>query len=188
MFAIRVDLCMGNILTDFTPLSICGEGRKRRAWRAAEPCGNMLLGRIFIHLCLRICPCTKCLYAARVRPLSPPPPQQKKRAPTLWVRIFLLWRRRRDSNPCGLAPKRFSRPPRYDHFDTPPYAAIIVECSCIVNGRKGILPAYMFGLNVRIQQYHLVAFDGRSAISAIIIELVEYAETVLLIKIDRRGI
>ena len=114
--------------------------------------------------------------------------RNKKMRPTTWVRIFLLWRRRRDSNPCGLAPKRFSRPPRYDHFDTPPYAAIIVECSCIVNGRKGILPAYMFGLNVRIQQYHLVAFDGRSAISAIIIELVEYAETVLLIKIDRRGI
>ena len=61
----------------------------------------------------------------------------KKCAPTLWVRIFLLWRRRRDSNPCGLAPKRFSRPPRYDHFDTPPYAAIIVECSCIVNGGNG---------------------------------------------------
>ncbi len=32
-----------------------------------------------------------------------------------------LWRRRRDSNPCGVAPKRFSRPPRYDHFDTSPY-------------------------------------------------------------------
>ena len=37
MYAIRVDLCMGNILTDFTPLSIRGEGRKRRALRAAEP-------------------------------------------------------------------------------------------------------------------------------------------------------
>ena len=26
-----------------------------------------------------------------------------------------------DSNPCALADKRFSRPPRYDHFDTFPY-------------------------------------------------------------------
>ena len=37
--------------------------------------------------------------------------------------IFLVtisWRRRRDSNPCGVSPKRFSRPPRYDHFDTSP--------------------------------------------------------------------
>ena len=33
----------------------------------------------------------------------------------------LLWRRGRDSNPCGVAPKRFSRPPRYDRFDTSPY-------------------------------------------------------------------
>ena len=32
----------------------------------------------------------------------------------------VLWRRGRDSNPCGLAPKRFSRPPRYDRFDTSP--------------------------------------------------------------------
>ena len=33
----------------------------------------------------------------------------------------LMWRRERDSNPCGREPKRFSRPPRYDHFDIPPY-------------------------------------------------------------------
>ena len=31
------------------------------------------------------------------------------------------WRRERDSNPCEIALKRFSRPPRYDHFDIPPY-------------------------------------------------------------------
>ena len=31
------------------------------------------------------------------------------------------WRRGRDSNPCGVAPRRFSRPPRYDRFDTSPY-------------------------------------------------------------------
>ena len=30
------------------------------------------------------------------------------------------WRKRRDSNPRGLSPKRFSRPPRYDHFATLP--------------------------------------------------------------------
>ena len=35
--------------------------------------------------------------------------------------IRLLWRRERDSNPCEIALKRFSRPPRYDHFDIPPY-------------------------------------------------------------------
>ena len=34
-------------------------------------------------------------------------------------RLF-IWRSRRDSNPGALADKRFSRPPRYDHFDTAP--------------------------------------------------------------------
>ena len=33
-------------------------------------------------------------------------------------RVF-RWRRKRDSNPRGLSPKRFSRPPRYDRFDIP---------------------------------------------------------------------
>ena len=32
----------------------------------------------------------------------------------------VFWRRERDSNPCEIALKRFSRPPRYDHFDIPP--------------------------------------------------------------------
>ena len=32
-----------------------------------------------------------------------------------------LWRRGWDSNPRALSDKRFSRPPRYDHFDTSPY-------------------------------------------------------------------
>ena len=37
------------------------------------------------------------------------------------------WRRQRDSNPRGVAPKRFSRPPRYDRFDMPPYCFPIVS-------------------------------------------------------------
>ena len=37
------------------------------------------------------------------------------------------WRRLRDSNPRGLAPKRFSRPPRYDHFDKPPQNIQVVK-------------------------------------------------------------
>ena len=40
-------------------------------------------------------------------------------------RVFCRWRRRRDSNPRGLSPKRFSRPPRYDRFDTPPHSGSI---------------------------------------------------------------
>ncbi len=37
----------------------------------------------------------------------------------------LFWRRVRDSNPRGLAPKRFSRPPRYDRFDNSPLLFIL---------------------------------------------------------------
>ena len=33
---------------------------------------------------------------------------------------FLFWRRMGDSNPRAREGKRFSRPPRYDHFDNPP--------------------------------------------------------------------
>ena len=47
----------------------------------------------------------------------------------------VFWRRGRDSNPCGVAPKRFSRPPRYDHFDTSPYRCydIIAQLFIFVN-------------------------------------------------------
>ena len=31
-----------------------------------------------------------------------------------------MWRRMGDSNPRARKGKRFSRPPRYDHFDNPP--------------------------------------------------------------------
>ncbi len=44
--------------------------------------------------------------------------KQKTHQPTAGA--FLLWRREWDSNPRALSDKRFSRPPRYDHFDIPP--------------------------------------------------------------------
>ena len=34
--------------------------------------------------------------------------------------MFIIKRSERDSNPCGVAAKRFSRPPRYDRFDIAP--------------------------------------------------------------------
>ena len=58
---------------------------------------------------------------------------------------FLNKRREWDSNPRALADKRFSRPPRYDHFDISPYViycclftplvqrkmySIIIYCIC----------------------------------------------------------
>ena len=41
------------------------------------------------------------------------------------TRLGGLWRRQRDSNPRGREPKRFSRPPRYDRFDMPPYSVVL---------------------------------------------------------------
>ena len=52
-------------------------------------------------------------------------PLQKERS-TRWV-LLSFWRRQRDSNPRGLSPKRFSRPPRYDRFDMPPYILLCGE-------------------------------------------------------------
>ena len=47
--------------------------------------------------------------------------------------VHQRWRRKRDSNPRGVSPKRFSRPPRYDRFDIPPqilikYNKLIFNC------------------------------------------------------------
>ena len=40
---------------------------------------------------------------------------------TFFIYFHSQQRREWDSNPRALADKRFSRPPRYDHFDTSPY-------------------------------------------------------------------
>ena len=55
-----------------------------------------------------------------------------------------LWRRGRDSNPCGVAPKRFSRPPRYDRFDTSPYMKLSCDrnhqiFNCFRNSFRNVL-------------------------------------------------
>ena len=54
--------------------------------------------------------------------------------------IFITERREWDSNPCALADKRFSRPPRYDHFDiSPDFAAL--------SATKNILTCYLSYVN-----------------------------------------
>ena len=44
----------------------------------------------------------------------------------LFFEFLLIKRREWDSNPRALADKRFSRPPRYDHFDISPYSLFSV--------------------------------------------------------------
>ena len=59
--------------------------------------------------------------------------RQTKNLAEHWFYKAFEVRRVRDSNPCGVAPKWFSRPPRYDHFANPP------RYSC---ENMGILPSY----------------------------------------------
>ena len=43
-----------------------------------------------------------------------------------------MWRRGWDSNPRALSDKRFSRPPRYDHFDTSPDRKLSCQARSII--------------------------------------------------------
>ena len=62
----------------------------------------------------------------------------------------VLKRRGWDSNPCALADKRFSRPPRYDHFDTSPYELTETKHLSQINA-KIILPALNSNVNLFFQ-------------------------------------
>ena len=44
----------------------------------------------------------------------------KKESPANPLVYWTFWRRVRDSNPRGIAPKLISSQPRYDHFDNSP--------------------------------------------------------------------
>ena len=61
------------------------------------------------------------------------------RAGLVFQKLSYLIRKRRewDSNPRALADKRFSRPPRYDHFDISPYS--ILFCSVLSSSANAIL-------------------------------------------------
>ena len=52
-----------------------------------------------------------------------------------FFKIFFVLNKRRewDSNPRALADKRFSRPPRYDHFDISPYNVFQHFLCCFVS-------------------------------------------------------
>ena len=56
---------------------------------------------------------------------SPSQLRHKKTTESFWLVAFLK-RRGWDSNPRALSDKRFSRPPRYDHFDTSAYILLFL--------------------------------------------------------------
>ena len=51
-------------------------------------------------------------------------------------------RREWDSNPRALADKRFSRPPRYDHFDISPYVVVCPWCFLTADASDILAPKY----------------------------------------------
>ena len=61
-----------------------------------------------------------------------------------------LWRRVWDSNPRGREPKRFSRPPRYDHFDNSPNIQFglvkraHLKCALFMAQKEGFEPSRAF--------------------------------------------
>ena len=80
-----------------------------------------------------------------------------------WQAFLPVQRRGWDSNPRALADKRFSRPPRYDHFDTSPQtcSAILTEVFPFV---KSFLKLFF---NVFASNFRLIRF--RSALQRLMI-------------------
>ena len=77
-----------------------------------------------------------------------------KKAPA--IASAFSWRREWDSNPRALADKRFSRPPRYDHFDTPARERVMGIEPTYPAWKAGVLP-----LNyTRIFNYSQVGVTG----------------------------
>ena len=72
-----------------------------------------------------------------------------KKSSHLTVRTF-FWRRVWDSNPRGREPKRFSRPPRYDHFDNSPNIQFSLvkrahlKCALFMAQKEGFEPSRAF--------------------------------------------
>ena len=62
-------------------------------------------------------------------------------------------RRGWDSNPRALSDKRFSRPPRYDHFDTSAYSVLIsnsLTTCCILSCRQLPVNTFLYYLSKNI--------------------------------------
>ena len=64
-----------------------------------------------------------------------------------------LFRREWDSNPRGVAPKRFSRPPRYDRFDNPAYLVYLIMFKAVVMTASALCGARNLSLAVHFAKF-----------------------------------
>ena len=78
--------------------------------------------------------------------------------------FFKVFNKRRewDSNPRALADKRFSRPPRYDHFDISPYHFSVFATS--LSDARCILSSNLFDVNTNFYIFSIF-FKNTSATS-----------------------
>ena len=77
----------------------------------------------------------------------------------LLSRFSKLWRRGRDSNPCGIAPKLISSQPRYDHFDTSPYCGGVRRCVTPEKREQETTPATPTAILTRKRAFCKPFFD-----------------------------
>ena len=81
--------------------------------------------------------------------------QRKKNSYEFFSTGVTTKRRGWDSNPRALADKRFSRPPRYDHFDTSPYLLSIDSDICALRiSAELILPSISSDVNHKFAFFH----------------------------------
>ena len=81
--------------------------------------------------------------------------QRKKNSYEFFSTGVTTKRRGWDSNPRALADKRFSRPPRYDHFDTSPYLLSTDSDICALRiSAELILPSISSDVNHKFAFFH----------------------------------
>ena len=80
------------------------------------------------------------------------------------IRPSHFQRRGWDSNPRALADKRFSRPPRYDHFDTSP-GIFTKEKQRLFYKEKLFLHLLPYGMDSRSRNRCAIAFEPFSFVS-----------------------
>ena len=99
--------------------------------------------------------------------------------------VFIIKRSERDSNPCGVAAKRFSRPPRYDRFDIAPNILLkiisseimlCVSCFRISPQRKNYINKGVLSCQPYFSIFFLIFFTLRQIEFFYCIKLSDFSE------------
>ena len=108
-----------------------------------RPAWVLLQGRNYKHR-------THCVPRVKVaRPFNSPSARGSRcsKSSVCLADISLQLRRGWDSNPCAREGKRFSRPPRYDHFDTSPRMIFAQKNCALIVSAISILANLQYSVN-----------------------------------------